>query len=149
MLRFSPGDRHSNEVRHVRIKLALFLALVFVCSCSCAFANATYTDQFDSSTVTHCCSVSPFGGPPPIPLVQYDVSALEGGRSFASYTYPDVLQVWMPLKFSALVSSFTEIIDCTAVFPFCRYQWSGTFNGGNMPITASIYRPPDNINLNF
>ena len=115
-----------NEVRHMRIKFALLLALVFVCGCSCALANATYTDQFDSSSVMHCCLSPRLGDLPPSRSFN-TTSARWRGRSFASYTYPDVLQVWMPLKFSALVSSFTEVIDCNAVFPFCRYQWSGTF----------------------
>lgn len=128
-----------NEVRDMKIKFALFLALVFVCGCIPALANATYTNGFDSEFGTGCCHVSPFGGPPPIPLVQYSGDALLQGLNFVTYTYPDTVQVWMQVDFSALVSSFSETVNCyTIPASFCVYDWQGTFNGGSVPITATI-----------
>ncbi len=123
----------------MKVKLTVLLALVIVCGRVPAFANATYTDRFDSIIGTGCCQVSPWGsGPPPIPLVQYEGSELVTGLSFATYVFPDYVQTFMQVDFSALLSTFHEKVDCDIAFPLCNYQWNGTFNGGNANIAATI-----------
>ena len=131
----------------MKIKLALFLAFVFVCGCSCAFANSTYTDSFDTQNI-HCCNFTPWG-PPPLGFTQYDVSEIGlGGQRFATYNPSNILQVYMQVDFSALVSTFHEVVDCWG--SQCNYTWDGTFSSGSAQIDSTvIVAPSDIVSLTF
>lgn len=130
----------------MKSKLNTLLAFVFVCACSSALANPTYTDSFYTRNV-HCCSFTPWG-PPPLGFLQYDVSESGlGGEFFATYRLPDYLWTTMSVDFSALVSTFREVVDCWGTQ--CNYSWDGTFNGGSARITADVFGPPNSTSLTF
>jgi len=133
----------SEMKRYLNVRLTVLLALVLVCGCSCAMASATYTNGFSGADNCNGCFISPFGsGPPPLPLAQYSGSFTLDGPSFATYDWPDYVQTFMHIDFSALVSNLTETVNCGAAQGSCIYNWFGTFNGGNAPIKATIVSTP-------